>query len=848
MVEQDSPHLLLGRIRFLLDCIACFRGGQPLPEALCYVPSEVQYKICKDSSSPSSASASRGTFLPVFASPSDGKQSQKKLSRGSIEVKRGGCIRATGEEYYNSYGLWVKLNKRQLKEFATGCDLEEGWIVRCRRSEGGDCLVPVNLPDQIQRQQLLFGIDYKPVGNWEQVVDLTYPVHLRGKSRIMQQDEDAVRKLQFVPPAWSYECDEDLVSFIAAEVLNEDENLGCVKQYVDNINVSSFQDESGVFCLTDNNDDTYWGSNGYAEDQWIRLHMKKGTVVKKLHLTVNADDCSFMPKKVAVYGGSTDNLKKLREVLIDQTLTGDVCILEDMTTHLPVIEIRFMECQGCDIRVRGIKIEPSQKQDFRLNADMFQAAELVRYPRLEGRDPVVLYRRAIAIQRFVKMQDRVLHHLVPAWIHTTGTFSQFKFTKQFLLLSRWRGPFINQCLKDSESSSPSDMPLLHINRRKAMEHRDKPLRDPTYRNSVFNTVYEGLKPSDKNEKLLDYRWPPSYTQWWECKFTEEGLVDRGGGFRDCLTDISGELCPSSADSSLPLPFFVRTSNQGNSTGEARDVYVPNPSCRDFAKYQWIGQLMGAALRGKEFLVLALPGLVWKQLTGEPVSWSVDFPAVDSVLVNLLEVMEVIDKDTFDYQFCGELTYTTVLSDQQVVELIPNGASVAVRYEDRKEFIRLVRKTRLEESKEQIAAMQAGLLTVVPQAVLDLLTWQELEKKICGDPEITVEALKKFTQFQDMKPADTRVQYFWEALNNFTSEDRSHFLRFVSGRSRLPALIHIYPEKSGSEDITDNLPESCTCSSILYLPRYPSAKVCEEKLRYAAYNCVAIDTDFLPTEE
>ena len=31
-------------------------------------------------------------------------------------------------------------------------------------------------------------------------------------------------------------------------------------------------------------------------------------------------------------------------------------------------------------------------------------------------------------------------------------------------------------------------------------------------------------------------------------------------------------------------------------------------------------------------VLALPGLVWKQLTGEAVSWSKDFPAVDSVLV------------------------------------------------------------------------------------------------------------------------------------------------------------------------------------------------------------------------
>lgn len=28
----------------------------------------------------------------------------------------------------------------------------------------------------------------------------------------------------------------------------------------------------------------------------------------------------------------------------------------------------------------------------------------------------------------------------------------------------------------------------------------------------------------------------------------------------------------------------------------------------------------------------------------------------------------------------------------------------------------------------------------------------------------------------------------------------------------------------------------------------SAKVCEEKLRYAAYNCVAIDTDMSPWEE
>lgn len=61
----------------------------------------------------------------------------------------------------------------------------------------------------------------------------------------------------------------------------------------------------------------------------------------------------------------------------------------------------------------------------------------------------------------------------------------------------------------------------------------------------------------------------------------------------------------------------------------------------------------------------------------------------------------MDKDTFEFKFGNELTYTTVLSDQRMVELIPNGSSTVVRYEDRKEFIRLVQKARLEESKEQV---------------------------------------------------------------------------------------------------------------------------------------------------
>ncbi|KAM9469270.1 E3 ubiquitin-protein ligase HECTD3-like isoform 2-T2 [Clarias gariepinus] len=855
MSVGGDPHLLLGRIRFLNRCIECLRRSEPLPESLCFVPKEVCYKICRDSScssvsSSSSASTSAaGTggivLIPAWESPHQAPN--KKSCKFTIEPKKGSCIRTSGEEYYNSHGLWVKITKEQMEQYQCNVDLEECWILACKHTEGGTRLVPVEHPDSVTRQRQIFGFDHKLCNRWEEVVDAENCLHLGARPKITERDEAAVQKLRYTPPTWTFKCDGDLVHYFYDNSQKEDETLGSAKQYVNSIDVSSCMDLSqGAACLTDGDPETFWQSDISQGQAWIRLTMMKGTVVSKLMLRVDSTDDTYMPKHVTVYGGEGDNLKKYSDVTIENNLTGEVCVLEEMTSHLPIIEIRIEECQdgGIEVRIRGLMIKSSER-DPGLNADMFKSSNLVRYPRLEGTPPDVLYRRMQLILRFITILDRLLPHLVPTWNYSLGTFNQIKNMKQFLLLSRRRSALITQCLKDSESNKLSSRPSIYINRRRAMEHRQNPSLDPKCKHAVFTQVYEGLKTLNKSEKTLDYRWPACHDQWWECKFIGEGIIDQGGGFRDSLSDMSEELCPSSAECPIPLPFFIRSSNQG--AGEERDFYVPNPSCRDFQKLEWIGQLMGAAFRGKDFLVLALPGLVWKQLIGETVSWNEDFPAVDSMLVKLLDAMEHMDKATFEFKFGQELVYSTPLSDGRLVELIPGGSSVVVRYEDRVEFTHLVQKARLEESREQIAAIQAGLMKVVPQAVLDLLTWQEVEKKVCGDPEITVEALKRQTRLEFLDQNEVRVQHMWEALTNFTNEDRSRFLRFVTGRSRLPAPICIYPDKQGLE-ITDALPQSSTCSSFLYLPEYPSAKVCEEKLRYAAYNCVAIDTDMNTWEE
>lgn len=111
----NDPRLLLGRIRFLNRSIECLKRSESMPESLCYVPKEVCYKVCKDSSFTTSSSSGvpaggSKTLIPVFENPLQTPHI-KKLCKYNIELKKGTCIRTTGEEYRNSQGLWVKITK-----------------------------------------------------------------------------------------------------------------------------------------------------------------------------------------------------------------------------------------------------------------------------------------------------------------------------------------------------------------------------------------------------------------------------------------------------------------------------------------------------------------------------------------------------------------------------------------------------------------------------------------------------------------------------------------------------------------------------------------------------------------
>ena len=188
--------------------------------------------------------------------------------------------------------------------------------------------------------------------------------------------------------------------------------------------------------------------------------------------------------------------------------------------------------------------------------------------------------------------------------------------------------------------------------------------------SVFHRTFAALQSLTNR---LAYRFNNKCGQWWEVNYVGEGIIDQGGGFRDLLAEISDELCPCDPNFLPVTPLFVRSPNNIARVGHAQAGFAVNPDCRAFAHYQWLGKLMGAALRSDESITLLLPPQFWKTLTGEPVSWD-GLSHVDAQTVTFLDQLAGADEESFDSMFEG-LVFTTPLSSARVIDVVPGGSEV-----------------------------------------------------------------------------------------------------------------------------------------------------------------------------
>jgi hypothetical protein len=394
----------------------------------------------------------------------------------------------------------------------------------------------------------------------------------------------------------------------------------------------------------------------------------------------------------------------------------------------------------------------------------------------------------------------------------------------------------------SSTTSDSDAMIVLLNRFKAMKQRPRADAEGSGVGTLFvqlHTQIGRVKPRALCRQDKAFR----------CNFVGEAADDHGGPYREAIASICSEL------QSPALPLFIRCPNGVHGVGAHRDAYVPNPSAVSSQQIDWfffVGQLLGLALRQKETqLALSLPSVVWKQLVAQPMDAS-DLEAFDAMCLQSLDKLRHIDDEGVDASTFSDVifeTFVTQLSDGSDVALLPGGAGLEVTYDGRLEFCDLVQQARLHEASQQCDAILQGLSSLVPQRLLSLFTWDQLELLACGSKDIDIEVLRSKTKYGvGVSPAQRHVRYFWQTLKKFSPERRALFLRFVWGRTRLPATARewgdvrftLHTRHTSSPD--SSFPVAHTCFFSMELPAYSTAAITYEKILYAISNCQDIDID------
>ncbi|CAF4045144.1 unnamed protein product, partial [Rotaria sp. Silwood1] len=292
-------------------------------------------------------------------------------------------------------------------------------------------------------------------------------------------------------------------------------------------------------------------------------------------------------------------------------------------------------------------------------------------------------------------------------------------------------------------------------------------------------------------------------QVWKATYVGMFSDDQGGPYRDSITRICADLC------STRLPLFILCPNGRTNNGLNRDRWIPNvfPPNRSIPvdiknQYRFVGQLMGMAIRTKQYLDVRFPILLWKQLIYEEVTIE-DIEAIDILSFAIINAMEENIRKVKSLNECGdsgvnnncdylfssimtELTYDVVSSTGQTYELIPGGFHIRITAANFEDYCMHYRQYRINEFYRQIEFIRQGLYSVVPWAYLTLFTAHKLEEVVCGKGYIDIEMLKRHTDYDGDHESSPHIQQFWSVLSDmFSEEQKKLFLIFVWGRSTLP---------------------------------------------------------------
>jgi hypothetical protein len=263
---------------------------------------------------------------------------------------------------------------------------------------------------------------------------------------------------------------------------------------------------------------------------------------------------------------------------------------------------------------------------------------------------------------------------------------------------------------------------------------------------------------------------------------------------------------------------------------------------------FFGKVLGLIISSNVTVNLPLAPWLWSFLLGRKGTLS-QLSAVDEEFGRTLMTLHThpLSHESNAWVEMSDMTFSRSvdLSNGQVaeIELIPGGRDVLVTDTNRKRFVQAYAWHSMEYVRggsiaEVARAARKGLCDVIPAELLSSLSAVDLERLVCGLPKISVKAWREATIYEPKVSSpeeERRVEWFWNAVNGFTSADQALLLHFWAAYTHLPHSgfegLHFkirFDEKLS----TDHLPMAQTCFLTLRIPRYVSAEQCTTRLLHA----------------
>jgi hypothetical protein len=297
----------------------------------------------------------------------------------------------------------------------------------------------------------------------------------------------------------------------------------------------------------------------------------------------------------------------------------------------------------------------------------------------------------------------------------------------------------------------------------AREHvRYGGVRITVNRATVFYESYQALKPLAPQE--LKGRLTVHFNG-------EEG-IDAGGVLRDWYDTISQEIFN---------PNYALFTQAADSCFQPNKLSSCNPDHLDYFKF--CGRVIAKAIYDGCLMDAHFTRSFYKHMLGKRVTWRDLEPADPEYFKNLQWILE--NEVTSDLELTFSITVNR-FGKVQIVDLKPGGRDILVSEENKHEYVQLLAEMLVTDAiKEQIDAFAAGLWEIIPKELLSIFNEGELELLISGLPEISIDDLRRNTEYSGFKPDSPIIQRFWNVLYSFDSEERALFLQFVTGSSKVP---------------------------------------------------------------